>query len=48
MIVTRQGKLVYQKSYKHNYDKIYGEDAEKKSGLNQLDPGGPYNYYNDW
>jgi len=48
MIVTRHGKLVYQKSYKHDYDKIYGEDAKRKSGLNQLDPGGPYNYYNDW
>ena len=48
MFVTRHGKLIYQKSYKHDYEKIYGEDAKKKSGLNQLDPGGPYNYYNDW
>src|SRR5688572_25929267 len=42
MFVTRNGKLVYQKSYKHDYNNIYGEDAKKKSGLNQLDPGGPY------
>jgi CubicO group peptidase (beta-lactamase class C family) len=48
MIVTRNGKLVYQKSYQHDYDKIYGEEAKTKSGLNQLDPGGPYNYYNEW
>jgi CubicO group peptidase (beta-lactamase class C family) len=48
MVITRHGKLVYQKSYKHDYAKIYGEDAKKKSGLNQLDPTGPYNYYNDW
>ena len=48
MIVTRNGKLVYKKSYKHEYNKIYGDDAKTKSGLNQLDPGSPYNYYNDW
>ena len=48
MIVTRHGKLVYKKNYKYDYDKIYGENAGIKSGLNQLDPGGPYNYYNDW
>jgi len=48
MVITRHGKLVYEKTYKHDYYKIYGEDAKKKNGLNQLDPGGPYNYYNDW
>jgi CubicO group peptidase (beta-lactamase class C family) len=48
MIVTRHGKLVYQKTYQHDYDKIYGEDARKWSGLNQQDHGGPYNYYNPW
>ncbi|HJS56113.1 MAG TPA: serine hydrolase [Chitinophagaceae bacterium] len=48
MVIIRDGKLVYQKNYKHDYDKIYGDEARKKSGLNQLDPGGPYNYYNPW
>lgn len=48
MVVTRHGKLVYQKTYQHDYKKIYGDSAGKKSGLNQLDPGGPYNYYNAW
>ena len=48
IVVTRHGKLVFQKNYKHAYDKIYGEEARKKSGLNALDPGGPYNYYNSW
>ena len=48
MIITRNGKLLYQKTYKHDYDKIYGDSARKKSGLNQHDPGGPYNYYNPW
>lgn len=48
MIITRHGKLVYQKKYTHDYDKIYGADATTTSGLNQLDPGGQYNYYNPW
>jgi len=48
MVITRHGKLVHQKNYKHDYDKIYGDSARKKSGLNALDPGGPYNYYNPW
>jgi CubicO group peptidase (beta-lactamase class C family) len=48
MVIIRHGKLVYDKKYTHDYDKIYGEEAVKKSGLNQLDPGGPYNYYNSW
>ena len=48
IIVTRNGKLLYQKSYTHDYDKIYGDSARKKSALNPHDPGGPYNYYNPW
>ena len=48
MVIIRHGKLVYQKNYKHDYARIYGEDAKKKSGLNAHDPGGPYNYYNSW
>lgn len=48
MIVTRHGKLLYQKTYQHDYGKIYGDSAKTKSGLNALDPGGPYNYYNSW
>ena len=48
MIVTRHGKLVYQKKYAHDYDKIYGDAAAKRGGLNQLDPGSQYNYYNPW
>ncbi len=48
MIITRNGRLLFQKTYQHDYDKIYGDDAAKKSGLNQHDPGGQYNYYNPW
>jgi CubicO group peptidase (beta-lactamase class C family) len=48
MIVTRKGKLIYQKTYTHDYDKIYGDSARVNSGLNPHDPAGPYNYYNPW
>ncbi len=48
MIITRHGKMVYQKFYKHDYEKIYGDSVKKKSGLNPHDPGGQYNYYNSW
>lgn len=48
MLVTRNGKLIYQKSWKHDYDKIYGENARTTSALNALDHGGQYNYFNDW
>jgi len=48
MVITRNGKLLYQKTYKHDYYKIYGDSMKIKSGLNPHDPGGPYNYYNPW
>ncbi len=48
MIITRNGKLIYRKSWKHDYDRIYGDNSKVSSVLNPLDPGGPYNYYNPW
>lgn len=48
MVITRNGKLIYQKSWNYDYDKIYGDLAKKKNALNALDPAGPYNYYNPW
>lgn len=48
MLVVRCGKLVYEKTYTHDYDKIYGERAKTRGPLNH-DPSGPYNYFNpDW
>ena len=44
MLVIRHGRVAYERSYPHDYDAIYGEPAKKPSGLNALDPGGPYNY----
>jgi len=48
IFITRNGKLIWQKKYINDYDKIYGDSARTRSGLNQHDPGGQYNYYNPW
>jgi CubicO group peptidase (beta-lactamase class C family) len=48
MVITRNGKLIFQKSWKYDYDKIYGEQASTTSSLNPHDPGGQYNYFNPW
>jgi len=48
VIITRHGKLLYQKSYNHDYDKIYGDSAKTRGALNPYDPSGQYNYYNPW
>ena len=48
MLVIRRGKMVYDKSYKHDYDRIYAEEAKNPGPLNSHDPSGPYNYFNPW
>jgi CubicO group peptidase (beta-lactamase class C family) len=48
MLVIRHGKLVYDRAYQHDYDRIYGKEARERSALNAYDPSGPYNYYNPW
>lgn len=48
MLVIRHGKVVYDRSYRHDYDRIYGEKAKAVGPLNP-DPKGPYNYFNpEW
>ncbi len=48
MLVIRCGRAVYDRSYPHDYDRIYGERAKTAGPLNH-DPTGPYNYFNpDW
>lgn len=48
LLVIRHGKVAYDRSYKHDYDSIYREDAKKPGALNAHDPTGPYNYFNPW
>lgn len=48
ILVIRRGKAVYERSYRHDYDRAYGELAKIKGPLNP-DPKGQFNYYNpDW
>jgi CubicO group peptidase (beta-lactamase class C family) len=48
LLVIRHGRIVYDRSYPHDYDKIYGKEAKEQSALNAHDPTGPYNYFNPW
>ena len=48
MMVIRHGQIAIDRTYKHDYDKIYEEDARKPGALNPVDFGGPYNYFNPW
>ncbi|MCX6318712.1 MAG: serine hydrolase [Bacteroidetes bacterium] len=48
MFITRNGKLIWQQSWKNDYDKIYGDNAKTPSIMNAHDFGGQYNYYNPW
>lgn len=48
MLVIRHGKIVFERSYTHDYDKIYAKEAGEPGPLNGSDPTGPYNYFNPW
>jgi CubicO group peptidase (beta-lactamase class C family) len=48
MLLIRQGKIAYERTYKHDYDRIYGQEAKTPGPLNAHDPSGPYNYFNPW
>jgi hypothetical protein len=48
MLVIRHGQIAWDRAYKHDYDKIYSEQAHIPGALNAHDFGGPYNYFNAW
>lgn len=48
LLVIRHGKAVYDRSYQHDYDRIYAKEAKEPGPLNAHDPSGPYNYFNPW
>ena len=47
-LVARQGKLVYEQYYEHDYPSIYRQEAATPGALVVNDPSGPYNYFNPW
>ena len=48
MLVIRHGKVVFERTYPHDYDTIYAKEAAEPGPLNANDPTGPYNYFNPW
>ena len=38
MLVVRNGRLAFDRSYRHDYDRIYAEQARARGPLNPLDP----------
>jgi CubicO group peptidase (beta-lactamase class C family) len=48
MVVIRHGRLVYDKSYKQDYDVAYRDSVHVKGALNQHAYTGPFNYYDPW
>lgn len=46
-MVFRCGKKVYERTYAHDYVKIYGKEAKEKGPLNQRQ-NGPYNYFDPY
>ncbi|GIS24676.1 MAG: hypothetical protein CM15mP125_3630 [Gammaproteobacteria bacterium] len=47
-LVARQGKLVFEQYYEHDYPSIYRQEAATPGALVVNDPSGPYNYFNPW
>lgn len=48
MLVIRHGKVAFERTYKHDYDRIYGQEARTPGALNAHDPSSPYNYFSPW
>ena len=48
MIVIRRGRIAWDRSYRHDYDSLYGDSARSRGALNAHDLGSPYNYFNPW
>lgn len=48
MLVIRHGKLVWERTWRHDYDRIYAAEARRPSALNASHPTGPYNYFAPW
>ena len=48
LLVIRQGKVAFERTYRHDYDRIYQSQARTRSALNAHHPSGQYNYFNPW
>jgi len=48
MLVIHRGRIVVDKRYTQDYDRIYADSAKVNNPLNAGDLTGPYNYFNPW
>jgi CubicO group peptidase (beta-lactamase class C family) len=48
LLVIRGGRIAFDRSFRHDYDKIYADSAKTHNPLNAGDFTGPYNYFNPW
>lgn len=48
ILVIRHGRVAFDKSYPHDYDRVYVDSVHVTGPLNAHDETGPYNYYNPW
>ncbi|MCC6245955.1 MAG: serine hydrolase [Gemmatimonadaceae bacterium] len=49
MVVIRRGKLVVDKTYARDYERLFGDSARTSTTLNNSgDATGPFNYFNSW
>src|SRR5689334_15213403 len=48
LLVIRHGRVAFDRSYPHDYDRLYADSVHVTGPLNAHDETGPYNYYNPW
>jgi CubicO group peptidase (beta-lactamase class C family) len=48
MLVIHRGRVVVDKRYTQDYDRVYADSAKVNNPLNAGDLTGPYNYFNPW
>lgn len=48
MLVIRRGQVAFDRSYRQDYQRVYGDSAKKVTPLSPHDLTGPYNYFNTW
>lgn len=47
-LVIRNGQLAYDRRYRNDYDRIYGDSARVGTMFLNHHRAGPYNYFNSW
>lgn len=48
LLVIRGGRVAFDRRYRQDYDRAYGDSARAETALSSHDLAGPYNYFNAW